>query len=156
VERPQRQYGAGCGWRDVAPCTGVCMASKNFQDAPVIDGNYLGTDQDFAAIVRAIEAARELGNQRAFDSVREVEVMPGPKAAPDEIRELARLGSASFGHAVGTCRMGVDDFAVVDPELRVHGLTGLRVADGHAADHCRTHECADSYDRGPRPQLILG
>src|ERR1700723_3510809 len=107
----------------------VRLASSNVQDAAVIDGNYLGTDQDFAAIVRAIEAARELGNQRAFNSVREIEVMPGPKATPDEIRELARLGSASFGHAVGTCKMGVDNLAVVDPQLRVHGLTGLRVAD---------------------------
>jgi choline dehydrogenase-like flavoprotein len=107
----------------------VRLASNNFQDAAVIDGNYLGTDQDFAAVVRAIEAARELGNQRAFDSVRESEVMPGPKATPNEIRELARLGSASFGHGVGTCKMGVDSLAVVDPQLRVHGLTGLRVAD---------------------------
>src|ERR1700730_8728881 len=107
----------------------VRLASSNFQDAAVIDGNYLGTDQDFAAIVRAIEAARELGNQHAFDSVREIEVMPGPKATAEQIRELARLGSASFGHAAGTCKMGVDKLAVVDPQLRVHGLTGLRVAD---------------------------
>jgi choline dehydrogenase len=107
----------------------VRLASINFEDAAVIDGNYLGTDHDFAAIVRAIEAARELGNQRAFDSVREIELMPGPKATTEEIRELARLGSASFGHAVGTCKMGVDELAVVDPQLRVHGLTGLRVAD---------------------------
>jgi choline dehydrogenase len=107
----------------------VRLASNNFDDAAVIDGNYLGTEQDFAAIVRAIEAAREIGNQRAFDSVREIEVMPGPKATPDEILELARLGSASFGHGVGTCKIGVDNLAVVDPELRVHGLTGLRVAD---------------------------
>jgi choline dehydrogenase len=107
----------------------VRLASNNFQDAAVIDGNYLGTDHDFAAIVRAIEAARELGNQRAFDSVREIEFIPGPKATAEEILELARLGSASFGHAVGTCKMGVDKLAVVDPQLRVHGLTGLRVAD---------------------------
>ena len=107
----------------------VRLASNNFQDAAVIDGNYLETDHDFAAIVRAIEAARELGNQHAFDSVREVEVMPGPKATAEEIRELARLGSASFGHGVGTCKMGVDNLAVVDPQLRVHGLTCLRVAD---------------------------
>ena len=107
----------------------VRLASNNFQDAAVIDGNYLGTDHDFAAIVRAIEAARELGNQRAFDSVRESELIPGPKASAEEIRELARLASASFGHAVGTCKMGVDKLAVVDPELRVHGILGLRVAD---------------------------
>ncbi len=107
----------------------VRLASNNFQDAAVIDGNYLGTDHDFAAIVRAIEAARELGNQHAFDSLRESELIPGPKASAEEIRELARLASASFGHAVGTCKMGVDKLAVVDPELRVHGILGLRVAD---------------------------
>jgi choline dehydrogenase len=107
----------------------VRLASNNFEEAAVIDGNYLGTDRDFEAIVRAIEAAREIGNQRAFDDVREIEVMPGPKATAEEIRELARLGSASFGHAVGTCKMGVDKLAVVDPQLRVHGITGLRVAD---------------------------
>src|ERR1700691_4558724 len=56
----------------------VRLASNSFQDAAVIDGNYLGTDHDFAAIVRAIEAARELGNQRAFDSVREIELILGP------------------------------------------------------------------------------
>ena len=107
----------------------VRLASDNFQDAAVIDGNYLGTDHDFAAVVRAIEAAREIGNQHAFDSLRESELIPGPKASAEEIRELARLASASFGHAVGTCKMGVDKLAVVDPELRVHGILGLRVAD---------------------------
>ncbi|MGA8230498.1 MAG: FAD-dependent oxidoreductase [Candidatus Acidiferrales bacterium] len=107
----------------------VRLASNNFQDAAVIDGKYLGTDHDFAAMVRAIEAARELGNQHAFDRVRGTEVMPGPKATAEDIRELARLGSASFGHAVGTCKMGVDNLAVVDSQLRVHGLEGLRVAD---------------------------
>jgi hypothetical protein len=45
--------------------------------------------------------------------VRETEVMPGPKATAEEVRELARLCSASFGHAVGTCKMGVDNLAVV-------------------------------------------
>src|SRR6476660_698880 len=80
----------------------VHLASNNFQDAAVIDGNYLGTDHDFAAIVRAIEAARELGSQHAFDNLRDSELIPGPKASAEEIRELARLASASFGHAVGT------------------------------------------------------
>ena len=107
----------------------VRLASNNFQDAPLIDGNYLGTDQDFKAIVRAIEAARELGNQRAFDGVREVELIPGPKATAEDIREFARLASASFGHPVGTCKIGLDELAVVDSALRVHGIVGLRVAD---------------------------
>src|SRR6202041_3082910 len=92
----------------------VRLASNNFQDAAVIDGNYLGTDQDFAAIVGAIEAAREIGNQHAFDSLRESELIPGPQATAEDIREFARLAAASFGHAVGTCKIGVDKFAVVD------------------------------------------
>src|SRR5580692_10635578 len=62
----------------------VRLASNNFQDAAVIDGNYLGTDHDFAAIVRAIEIARELGNQHAFDKLRESELIPGPNAS-DEV-----------------------------------------------------------------------
>jgi choline dehydrogenase len=120
----------------VQPTTGgsVRLASNKFQDATVINGNYLGTDRDFAAIVRAIEAARELGNQHAFDSLRESELIPAPKASAEEIRELAKLASASFGHAVGTSKMGVDKLAVVDPELRVHGmLYGERVAEEKTA-----------------------
>jgi len=107
----------------------VRLASRHFQSAPVIEANHLGTDSDFTAMVRAIEAAREIGNQRAFDGVREVELVPGPKATAEDVRELARLASASFGHAVGTCKIGVDRLAVVDAQLRVHGVSGLRVAD---------------------------
>ena len=107
----------------------VQLASNKFQDAPIVYGNYLGTDRDLSAIVRAIEVARELGSQRAFDGVREAELIPGPKATTKDIEELARLASASFGHPVGTCKMGVDRLAVVDPTLRVHGIQGLRVAD---------------------------
>jgi choline dehydrogenase-like flavoprotein len=107
----------------------VRLASDKFDDVSVIDGNHLGTDRDFEAILKAIEAAREFGNQKAFDSVREEELIPGPNATADDIREFARLASASFGHPVGTCKMGVDTLAVVDPQLRVHGLQGLRVAD---------------------------
>src|SRR6476660_5319337 len=137
----------------------VRLASGNFQDAAVIDGNYLGTDHDFAAIVRAIEAARELGNQRSFDSVREIEVMPGPKASAEGIRELARLASASVGHAVGTCKMGVDKLAVVDPELRVHGILGLRVVDASVMPRIITGPGTNASAHmigGRAAKLILG
>ena len=137
----------------------VRLASKNFQDAAVIDGNYLGTDHDLAAIVRAIEAARELGSRHAFDNLREGELIPGPKASAKEIQELARLGSASFGHAVGTCKMGVDKLAVVDPELRVHGILGLRVADASVMPHIITGPGTNASTHmvaGRAAQLILG
>jgi choline dehydrogenase len=137
----------------------VRLASNNFQDAAVIDGNYLGTDRDFAAIVRAIEAARELGNQHAFDSLRESELIPGPKSSAEEIRELAKLASASFGHAVGTCKMGVDKLAVVDPELRVHGILGLRVADASVMPQVITGPGTNASAHmiaGRAAELILG
>ena len=137
----------------------VRLASKNFQDAAVIDGNYLGTDQDFAAVVSGIEAAREIGNQHAFDSLREGELIPGPKASTEEIQELARLASASFGHAVGTCKMGVDKLAVVDPELRVHGLLGLRVADASVMPRIITGPGTNASAHmvaGRAAKLILG
>jgi len=137
----------------------VRLATNNFQDAAVIDGNYLGTDQDFAAIVRAIEAAREIGNQHAFDSLREGELIPGPKSSTEEVRELARLASASFGHAVGTCKMGVDKLAVVDPELRVHGILGLRVADASVMPQIITGPGTNASTHmiaGRAAMLILG
>jgi choline dehydrogenase len=137
----------------------VRLASDNFQDAAVIDGNYVGTDHDFEAIVRAIEAARELGNQHAFDNLRESELIPGPKATAEEIRELVRLASASFGHAVGTCKMGVDKLAVVDPELRVHGILGLRVADASVMPRIITGPGTNASTHmiaGRAAKLVLG
>jgi choline dehydrogenase len=107
----------------------VRLASANWRDPPIIEANYLSTDHDLKALIKAIEAARELGNQAAFDSIREAEVIPGPKAAKQDLIDFARTASASFGHAVGTARIGVDADAVVDSKLRVHGLRGLRVAD---------------------------
>jgi len=137
----------------------VRLASNNFQDAAAIDGNYVGTDRDFTAIVRAIELARELGSQHAFDNLRESELIPGPNASTEEIQQLARLGSASFGHAVGTCKMGVDKLAVVDPELRVHGITGLRVADASVMPQIITGPGTNASTHmiaGRAGKLILG
>jgi len=137
----------------------VRLASDKFEDAAVIDGNYLGTDHDFAAVVRAIEAARELGSQHAFDSVRESELIPGPQPTADKIRELAKLASASFGHAVGTCKMGVDNLAVVDPELRVRGVLGLRVADASVMPQIITGPGTNASTHmiaGRASKLILG
>ncbi len=137
----------------------VRLASNNFQDEAVIDGNYLGTDHDFEAVGRAIEVAREFGSQHALDNLRESELIPGSKASAEEIRELARLASASFGHGVGTCKMGVDRLAVVDPELRVHGITGLRVADASVIPRIITGPGTNASTHmvaGRAAQLILG
>jgi choline dehydrogenase len=107
----------------------VRLASSNVNDPAIVDGNYYGTDSDLRATMRAIELCRELGRQQEFGEVVEAELIPGPKATAADIETLARLGATSFGHPVGACKIGVDDLAVVDPELRVRGVEGLRVAD---------------------------
>jgi choline dehydrogenase len=108
----------------------VRLASADWRDAPIIEGNHLGTDHDLNAMVRAIEAARELGRQSAFDAVREAEAVPGPNATSRQgLVDLARTAAGSFGHPVGTAKIGSDADAVVDSNLRVHNVRGLRVAD---------------------------
>lgn len=68
--------------------------------------------------------------QRPFDPYRGEELAPGPDATSDEaIRAYVRAACECLWHPVGTCRMGRDPMAVVDPELQVHGLVGLRVVD---------------------------
>jgi choline dehydrogenase len=65
----------------------------------------------------------------AFDEMREAELVPGPNASAADIEELARAGTTSFGHPVGGCKIGVDEMAVVDPELHVRAIEGLQIAD---------------------------
>ena len=95
----------------------------------------------------------------SFDSLRESELIRGPNASTEKIQELARLASASFGHGVGTCKMGVDTLAVVDPELRVHGILGLRVVDASVMPKIITGPgtaASTQMIAGRAAQLILG
>jgi len=108
----------------------VSLASADWRVPPTIEANLLGTDRDLGATLRAAEAARALLSQKAFEGIREAELIPGPKAkSRQDLVDFARTGALSFGHPVGTARMGNDADAVVDSELRVHGVRGLRVAD---------------------------
>ena len=78
----------------------------------------------------AFRLARELHQQKAFDDFRGEEVDPGPSCQSDaDIDGFMAQFVSSHYHPVGTCKMGVDDRAVVDPQLRVHGIDGLRVVD---------------------------
>jgi choline dehydrogenase len=108
----------------------VRLATADWREAPIIECNHLGTDHDLAAIGRAVATARELGSKTALNGVREAEVVPGPKATSKaDLFDLVRNAATSFGHPVGTARIGTGTDAVVDSELRVHGVRGLRVAD---------------------------
>jgi len=100
------------------------------EGAPLIDPNYLADERDVERMVVGVRRAREVGEAKAFSPWRDRELFPGPDVRDDAAcREFVRRSLMTFFHPVGTCRIGVDDGAVVDPELRVRGVEGLRVAD---------------------------
>lgn len=97
---------------------------------PDIDPNYAAHDRDLDRLVAGVRKLREVFAQPAFEPHRHEELEPGPAVQTDEqIREWVRMHAETIYHPVGTCKMGLDDMAVVDPSLRVRGLQGLRVID---------------------------
>ncbi|MBN6040994.1 GMC family oxidoreductase [Amycolatopsis sp. 195334CR] len=129
-EMPEHGYTIAAGI--VAPKSRgtLRLASADPAEPALVDPRILADPYDLEALCDAIEMSREVGRQRAFDPWRKREVAPGPEATTREhVREFARRSVGTYHHQVGTCRMGVDELAVVDPELRVRGVAGLRVAD---------------------------
>jgi choline dehydrogenase len=106
----------------------LTLASANFKDSPIIDVNFMACDADIQAMLVAIELCREMGASDAFAPFRGKEVMPGSLSRSDMI-EFIRMSTTTCFHPVGTCKMGIDPDAVVDPRLKVCGIEGLRVAD---------------------------
>jgi choline dehydrogenase len=81
-------------------------------------------------VLTGLDAAREIGTAAALGPVRDTEVFPGPAAQADPmLRDYLSRTVSTYFHPVGTCKIGTDATSVVDPELRVHGVDGLRVAD---------------------------
>ncbi len=98
--------------------------------APRIETGYLATELDRRTIVAGIRMLREIYRQPAFRDLWAEEVLPGPAATSDRaLLDFAREQGGTVFHCVGTCRMGSDARAVVDPELRVRGVERLRVID---------------------------
>ena len=98
--------------------------------APAIQPNYLADEADRRAAVDGLRWARRLLDSAALAPYRGVETTPGPDVQTDDaLLAYARARGSTVYHAISTCRMGVDRAAVVGPDLRVHGLDGLRVVD---------------------------
>ncbi len=108
----------------------ITVRSGDPDAPPSIEPNWLSTAHDQETVVRMVRYMRDYVRRPALQPYVGEEVIPGEKAQSDEdILMSARRMSTSGLHATGTCRMGRDNSAVVDNELRVKGVEGLRVAD---------------------------
>jgi choline dehydrogenase len=108
----------------------IMAASPDPRQAPDIRPNYFSAPQDMAVTLAGIRLARRIFTQPAIADVVAEETVPGLQAQDDEaLKQFARLHTSTVFHPVGTCRMGIDPRAVVDPRLRVRGIEGLRVVD---------------------------
>ncbi len=108
----------------------VKIKSSDPTQYPSILFNYLSTEQERREWVEAIHRTREIMTQPAFDQFRGRELAPGDQCRTDEeiLDFVAREGESAY-HPSCTCKMGTDDMAVVDADLKVHGVQNLRVVD---------------------------
>lgn len=124
-------YAILCGVMRPKSRGAVTITSADPRAVPLIDPNWLASGQDVAALRAATELARAIGNSDAYRDIRKEELLPGAKVAssPAEYREFLKNSVSTYFHPVGTAKMGTDTMAVVDPQLKVYGIEGLRVAD---------------------------
>ena len=108
----------------------VTLKSADPLAAPIIQPNYLEAEEDRRAMREGVKLAREVFAQAAFDPFRGPELMPGAHVTKDDqIDAWVRRTAETIYHPVGSARMGTDADSVVDPQLRVYGIEGLRVVD---------------------------
>ncbi|WIX83677.1 GMC family oxidoreductase N-terminal domain-containing protein [Amycolatopsis carbonis] len=108
----------------------VRIAGPDPSAQPLIDPNYLGAERDVLRLVDAVAVAREIAAAHPFDAWRGKELHPGPDARDQHsLREFVTRATGTYFHPVGTCAMGTGPGAVVDLDLRLRGVRGLRVAD---------------------------
>lgn len=107
----------------------VRLASPKAGDAPLIDPGFFQHPADLPQLVEGYKLTRALMHAPALKAHWTEELWTADARTDDEIEALIRARADTIYHPVGSCKMGQDDMAVVDPELRVHGLQGLRVVD---------------------------
>ncbi|MGB3484656.1 MAG: GMC family oxidoreductase N-terminal domain-containing protein [Mycobacterium sp.] len=108
----------------------IRLAGPEPETPPLIDPNYLGVESDIQRMMYGLTVARDIAATEPFAPWRGREVLPGPDITDEKgLRSFLARGTGTYYHPVGSCAMGNGPDAVVDPELRVYGLGGLRVAD---------------------------
>jgi choline dehydrogenase len=120
-------------WVDLSRPTSrgaVCLRSADPQSAPSIVFNHLAERQDLIDLIDAVRLTRELAAQSIWDGIRGVEILPGRDVTSDHsLEQFIRASLGTSYHPSGTCRMGSDPNAVVDPEGRVNEVGRLRIVD---------------------------
>ena len=108
----------------------IRLASADPLAAPLIDANLLGNPDDIGPLLRGLQLARRIVAAQSFARYEAVEVQPGPAVQTEEsLVDYIRRAASTVHHPCSSCRMGSDENAVVDPQLRVHGVQALRIAD---------------------------
>jgi choline dehydrogenase len=121
---------ASCGVLQPFSVGSITLRSANPYEAPRMQANYLTDPRDVTPLLVGLRLIRKIFSQSPFAQRNRGELMPGSQHVSDEqLIDYIRAQAQSMYHPVGTCKMGVDAQAVVDPHLRVRGLGGLRVVD---------------------------
>jgi choline dehydrogenase len=108
----------------------IRLGSNDPLHAPLVNPNYLSAESDVERLIYGVKLARDIFGTKAFSTWVKQELMPGPDVhGHSRLRDFVRQNADSYHHQAGSCKMGSDDMAVVDPELRVYGVEGLRIAD---------------------------
>ncbi len=108
----------------------VTLNSADPEDAPKIELNMLAEQSDVDTMIKGVRVVRDILKQDAYRLHHKKEVIPGEEVqSDDQLEQFVREKTRHVYHPVGTCKMGNDEMAVVDAELKVHGLDGLRVVD---------------------------
>ncbi|MGV6801488.1 MAG: GMC family oxidoreductase [bacterium] len=107
----------------------LTLASPDPYMAPIIDPNFLDHSEDMDTLIKGVRLTRRIMSMSPFENLQAKEVTLAGVKDNAGLTQALRNGADTIYHPVGTCRMGTDDMAVVDPQLRVHGVEGLRIAD---------------------------
>ena len=128
---PPPDHGFTIGPTLLAPASRgqVTLRSADPADPPLLYANYFSAEQDMETMLAGVRLGLEIAQQPAMSSLTKQRYLPAEGLTDDDLRTHIRETVETMGHPVGTCAMGRGDDSVVDSELRVHGIEGLRVVD---------------------------